>query len=77
MHYRQLKGYVLQYQISTLFSHYLTVALKFMCKDKVAVVQNKWICCVLDLSNPIHVLEEKGQLAVDDLEFLAIENERF
>ena len=77
MYYRQLKGYVLQYQISTLFSHYLTVALKFMCKDEVAVAQNKWICCILDLSNPIQVLEEKGQLAVDDLEFLAIENERF
>ena len=48
-----------------------------MCKDEVAVAQNKWICCFLDLSNPIQVLEEKGQLAVDDLEFLAIENGRF
>ena len=77
MYYRQLKGYVVQYQISTLFSHNLTVALKFMCKDEVAVAQNKWICCFIDLSNPIQVLEEKGQLAVDDLEFLAIENGRF
>ena len=77
VYYRQLKGYVLQYQISTLFSHYLTVALKFTSKDKVAVAQNKWICCFLDLSNPIQVLEKKEQLAGDDLEFLAIENERF
>ena len=41
------------------------------------MVQNKWICCFLDLSNPIQVLEEKGLLAVDDLKFLAIKNERF
>ena len=61
----------------TLFSHYLTVALKFTCKDEVAVARNKWICCFSDLSNSIQVLEEKGRLAVDDLEFLAIENERF
>ena len=42
--------------------------LKFVCKDVVAVARMERVRCVLDL---FQALEERGRLAVNDLEFLA------
>ena len=42
--------------------------LKFVCKDVVAVARMERVRCVLDL---FQALEERGRLAVDNLEFLA------
>lgn len=42
--------------------------LKFVCKDVVSVARMERVRCVLDL---FQALEERGRLAVDELEFLA------